>query len=629
MPNRLLDAALAYARAGISVIPCESARLGDKDSGKKPLLDHWTPYQSKVASEKQIIEWWTRWPNANIGIACGVLSGYAVLDVDPRHGGMREKCPPTGIVAATPGGGWHMYYTHPGVGQKVSNEVNSDPNGPFAGIDVRGDGGYVIAPPSNHWQGGTYEWEQKGQPGPWKWLRGKKDESNGHITDPGAQWIARALIEGIHDGSRNVTITKLAGYLAGKGVSQDIAEVMLQNLNERSPDPLDANEITKSVKSIYKAEYRKNGETKKAAKEKAQPLDLMPFAQYAVQYENSLIQWLISEWVPFREVGMIVAEPEAYKTWIEIDMAVSIASGTPFMNQFEVEKDGPVVYLNLEDSHPDTVKRFTCITRSRFSVSFDTMQSEDFFTESLPNLPIYFHPSSSFQLGSDEAAKNLEEVIEKLKPRALMIDPLYQVVPNLDDYMVSAVKHLKILKEWREKYDLTTIIVHHRKKAQNERDPFARMDAWGSQLINAFLGFGYQVARTQPQRNVVSLMRHFKNAPPGKILNLEFDIDTKDSPWKYEVSLSDYMGPKDGDRDIPNLILNFMRQALRGMTPAEVASALDITEKESIKYIKDLIRNNMVVSDNLVKGAYRVANLTADPPINNASEDEINLEDGE
>ncbi len=107
-------------------------------------------------------QWWADHSYANIGIRTGRRpegAGIVVLDVDAKHGGMESlrrleaehgKLPETPTVA-TGGGGYHYLFEHPGV--EVSNRQNM-----LAGLDVRGDGGYIVASPSSHISGPQYLW---------------------------------------------------------------------------------------------------------------------------------------------------------------------------------------------------------------------------------------------------------------------------------------------------------------------------------------------------------------------------------------------------------------------------------------------------------------------------------------
>jgi len=106
--------------------------------------------------------YWARWPTANIGIATGSASDLVVLDVDPRNGGEEGRIELEARIGPLPdtpqvltgGGGTHDYFSHPG--STVPNRKNL---GGLPGVDLKGDGGYVVAPPSNHTSGCPYAWD--------------------------------------------------------------------------------------------------------------------------------------------------------------------------------------------------------------------------------------------------------------------------------------------------------------------------------------------------------------------------------------------------------------------------------------------------------------------------------------
>ena len=165
--NRLLDAALFYAMLGMAVFPghgvtpegrCTCGTVDCGSPGKHPHIKQWQ--QDASTDAETIRRWWRRWPSANVCIATGSTSGIVVLDVDPRHGGAESlktlerehgSLPKTPTVI-TGGGGLHHYFVHPG--KRVPNKVNV-----FPGIDIRGDGGFVVAPPSRHVSGEEYSWK--------------------------------------------------------------------------------------------------------------------------------------------------------------------------------------------------------------------------------------------------------------------------------------------------------------------------------------------------------------------------------------------------------------------------------------------------------------------------------------
>ncbi|HAT50435.1 MAG: bifunctional DNA primase/polymerase [Nitrospirae bacterium] len=128
-----------------------------KSQGKHPLVK-WG--NEATTDHDQITQWWSKWPKANIGIATGAKSGLVVLDVDVDSGGeaslnklLDQYGPlPETIRVKTGSGGEHIYFKHPG--GKVGNSASKV----GAGLDIRGDGGYVVAPPSNHLKG-NYQWK--------------------------------------------------------------------------------------------------------------------------------------------------------------------------------------------------------------------------------------------------------------------------------------------------------------------------------------------------------------------------------------------------------------------------------------------------------------------------------------
>lgn len=242
-----LIAALRYRARGWSVLPF---RAGEK----RPQIA-WERYQSAPAPEATIRSWFRRWPNANVGVVTGQVSNLIVIDIDPRHGGeqslhrleARYGHLPATIEARTGGGGRHLYFAHPG--ELVHNRAGLAP-----GIDLRGDGGCIVAPPSLHPSGGRYQWV------------------DGHAPDeidlaPLPRWLlalahgvraGRTLVDwrmlvrtGVPEGQRNSTIASLAGHLLWHGVDAEVVQELLLAWNRmRCRPPLDDAEVAQVVSSI-------------------------------------------------------------------------------------------------------------------------------------------------------------------------------------------------------------------------------------------------------------------------------------------------------------------------------------------------------------------------------------------
>ena len=147
----MLDEALAYAARGWRVHP-----LIAKD--KKPLVNDW-PNQA-TTDDRQIHKWWQQWPEANLGIATGKGSGFFSIDIDGPEGErswtqLISEIPeiPEETLEQKTGRGRQLLFQYPGGKTPVRNRTNVRP-----GIDIRGDGGYIVVPPSIHPNGATYTW---------------------------------------------------------------------------------------------------------------------------------------------------------------------------------------------------------------------------------------------------------------------------------------------------------------------------------------------------------------------------------------------------------------------------------------------------------------------------------------
>jgi hypothetical protein len=162
-------AASPYLERGWALFPvywaadgrCACGDEGCTSPAKHPLVAH--GFRDASTDPAQVAAWFERWPYANLALACGAVSGVVTADLDvPKNGTANglatwaalEALHGTVVTleALTPSGGRHLYFGHPGVPIKTGRDLL----GP--GVDVRGDGGYVLVPPSTGVNGRAYKW---------------------------------------------------------------------------------------------------------------------------------------------------------------------------------------------------------------------------------------------------------------------------------------------------------------------------------------------------------------------------------------------------------------------------------------------------------------------------------------
>lgn len=268
--GELLTAALGYAALGWAVLPvhgigadgCCTCQAGAdcRQAGKHPAIARWQDRAS--ADVTAINRAWGAMPILNVGIATGSKSGFFVLDIDPRHGGddslatMESEfgmIPPDTLTAITGSGGRHIFFNQiPGLG----NRTNLRP-----GIDIRGEGGQIVAAPSRHASGGTYRWADDGRTvvrdAP-EWLAALLRPSATPTAGVSPSVWRKLWCEGVGEGGRNDGLARLAGYLFRRKLDPIMVDDMVRMWNrERLRPPLPDDEVGITIESVCKKEIQR------------------------------------------------------------------------------------------------------------------------------------------------------------------------------------------------------------------------------------------------------------------------------------------------------------------------------------------------------------------------------------
>lgn len=247
----LTNAALAYTKANGKRTPWAIFPLA---RGKKtPLGGHGCT--DATADPDQVAKWWKETPAANIGIACGQVNGFIVIDIDRGHDDgidgeetLREleasmgKLPDT-VEALTPNGGRHLFFKYPG-GQNIRNKVGIAP-----GVDVRANGGYVVGAPSVLANGRNYEWEGSSYPNEHEIMA---------LPDAWSKWVIDAcgrftLPKETKQGNRNDTLYRYGASLRAQGYPAETIRARLEEYNRDScRPPVETRELDTIVTSVLR-----------------------------------------------------------------------------------------------------------------------------------------------------------------------------------------------------------------------------------------------------------------------------------------------------------------------------------------------------------------------------------------
>lgn len=389
----ILDFAMNYATEfGWAVFPCHSVSdsglctcnsVSCKSPGKHPATNNGSLDAS--TDEGDVTAMFAgKTTFANIGVATGAISGLVVVDVDQGKGADVNELLVGGLdqtifntAKVKTGAGLHFYYRLP-PGVTIKNSASR--LGKF--IDVRGDGGYVIAPPSRHVSGKQYEILNPNADGgldlldfPQAWIdklavpaastNGNGASSPFVVPPPGVS----VLPDQIDQGQRNVEMTKIAGGLRDKGLLEADIFAALASMNQRiCIPPLDDKELHQIARSVSRYTPKHNINSK------------ISDDPDAVDYENTLTAFSLGDFldatfaelevlafhISKTEIGIIQAPTNAGKTTILRNLALSMACGRAFFPFYDGHRPIKTAYFDFESSaqraQPDIAKMFEALT---------------------------------------------------------------------------------------------------------------------------------------------------------------------------------------------------------------------------------------------------------------------------
>jgi len=476
-----LDIALGYATRGMAVLPiygikdgkCMCGKPDCGSPGKHPMTRNGV--QGASTDPTVIEQWYKAAPNANIGIATGKVSNIWVIDVDGEVGWRTyEKIvnahgePGETWACQTGGGGGHFYYRMPNGVQKVSNRV-----GIATKIDIRGDGGYVVAPPSDHISGNRYEWVI--------------DPDLNDIGDISPVWLdilkqmgvfgeerqttfrqSEDVPEIFGEGQRNDGLFKIASSLRAKGLTETEILAALKAANQaRCRPPLPESEVATIAHSCGRYERGPSESTENDSlcsnsgdvfgrdrqRVPKKPPKLAVFKPSDVDIETlPETRWI---WQGRMAAGLalLAGAPKVGKSWLALDLALHVCKGEEYLGRPTAK--GSVLYLALEDTPNRIMHRIDDLTDG----------------EKAPESLIVCNDAPPINQGLPEAIADILDGMED--PRMVIIDTLGRVRGmsgrNENAYQYDT-REMAALKKLADDREIAVLLIHHKRKASGAGD---------------------------------------------------------------------------------------------------------------------------------------------------------------
>jgi len=254
--------------------------------------------------------------------------------------------------------------------------------------------------------------------------------------------------------------------------------------------------------------------------------------------EENPQRWLIDQLWRAAAVGVIGGAPKCSKTWLALDMSLSVATGTACLNRYEVPQPGPVLIYLAEDSLAIVRERIEGIARHR------GLQ--------LDSVPIHVITAPVLRLDRDPHRTQLLETARSLRPRLLLLDPLVRLHGIDENHAGEVAELLAYFRSLQRELDLSVVLVHHtRKNALG--GTAAGVGLRGSSDIHAFGDSNLYLRRTS---NRLMLSSEHRAAAAARSVYLDL-VATDDAATHLEVA-GDVGGQK--RRDLQKRVLDLLAE---------------------------------------------------------------------
>lgn len=554
MDKQVID---TYLARGWNVIPIA------KNSKIPPQGFPLETFFTRKMTEAEREQWFNHPDVDNIAVVTGKTSNLIVVDVDDL--GLVQKYV-TGdgasYVVKTPSGGAHLYFDYPDdyVGPAIS--VIED------GVELFAGRHYVLLPPSSvvstrNGHGGAYTLVRNGTIPTLPEALNRQDFGNGVSTGKYSGPEIEEMLKFVYDhgyfrpGQHNDTIFYGSMYLIGNNVmSVDQVLDMMLDYNSKDPTPQPAEVVRTTVMRVserYAKPYEKPTPINATPPDSSAPsgFQVLSYLDLKSLYDGYKIEWLVEGWIQSAGIMMLAAPPEHFKTWLTIDLALSVASGMPFLGEYKVSKPSKVLVVQQEDYGANLFNRYAIVEAakleqfpvySNFSItpSGGIVMSMDYKA----NENILFHPDAMLSLDRPETFEELERIIVANGIELCIIDPFYSLTVTDDYFQTAAARIREIVKPIRNRTGCAFLFVHHMRKnaVGNGASAGDRQMAHGSQFLNAVMEGMIMMTDDQSQvppagSRRLMISRRFKDGASIQPEAFVFTVDTtqEDPALQYSV----------------------------------------------------------------------------------------------
>jgi len=285
-------------------------------------------------------------------------------------------------------------------------------------------------------------------------------------------------------------------------------------------------------------------------------------------------EWLVDGLWGAQAVGIVGGNPKSCKTWLALDLALSVASGTPALGTYAVPRAGPVLLLAAEDPPPTVRARLEGLAASR---GLD-----------LAAAPIHVILASSLRLDEADDQARLAEAVERHRPVLLVLDPFVRL-HRIDENSAREVSGvLAYLRDLQRRHAVAILVVHHARKA----GAGAAQAGLGLRGSGDFYAWGDELLHMRRRRDTLELVVEHRSAPAPQPIQLEL-VTADDRPPHLAVVPTTAPDAAEA-ANLREQVLAVVRAAAGPVTTEAVREAVRVRWQRAAAVLRDLAREGHV-----------------------------------
>lgn len=327
---------------------------------------------------------------------------------------------------------------------------------------------------------------------------------------------------------------------------------------------------------------------------------------------NTFEGWLVKGFWGRRSHGIVAGMPKCFKSTLVHDLVVSVASGEPFLGDFDVLDPGPVIVVQNENADYIMKDRTEKVIAAKgLGGEAERITSKKLHVEFPPDLPITFINQQGFTLSNEDHRRQLESLIKEIKPVLVVFDPLYLMF----DGDLNSSKELNPVLNWllhlKTEYKTSVMVIHHYNKGSNQQTLRGGARMAGSIMLYGWVESAWYLTKTDDEEDLppnqrvdlsessgsstITLSREFRMSGNYQDLDIHFEMGEIGNP-NYRVTVGAAGEPHVTIKTIEDEILGILSNSNAPVTKRALRENLGDNKNALNKALDSLLKSKKIVS---------------------------------